>query len=228
MSIAEASPETGIVNGDYIPLPKARPVYSYYRKPDGDVTVAVVSPMERLAFIEEGWTPLKYPNFDMTTGYAADHPFEALFISGGAHELSRKQCIEIGFHINPPTIPRCRRLLDQNHKKHHPTCYPAITIDLPQVADAESFKCRICEKVFPIEGARRRHENVGHKPEKASMATGTALAEALAIALRPIMSKINRTDLKGVTFSKTQIEVLKKAGIEVDSIGEKDNGDNQS
>lgn len=206
---------TDVLEQDPVQLTqKARPVYGYYRKPNGDIGVNVTSPMERLKYITEGWTPLpQYGLFDMTTGYAADHPFEALFMHGGAHELSARQCLANGFHVKTPQYPRCKTMLSQNHKKHGPTCLPLIDVELPQIAGAETFPCDMCETVLPSARVKNKHERISHKQEKSNSGIGDAIAKALAQALGKGPGAIDLDALKGVTFTKSQTDALVKAGV---------------
>ena len=161
-----------------------RPTYGYYRQPNGWITVAAVTDLEELKYRREGWEPLpQYGRFQMAHEYAADHPLEALFMQGGAHELPIDQVIESGFHLNPPVVPSCRQLLTQNHARHDAACMRgARPVDFPQLEgwDGESFQCRFCDRPpFPTEKARGQHEGVMHKDEKSDIRTGQTLADAL-------------------------------------------------
>src|ERR1051325_11083689 len=79
--------------------------YLYFRQPNGDVTFADAGyglhggGFERLKRMNEGWTPLdEYGRFNINH-YTLSHPFEVLFLRGGARELSLKQIEAEGFDL---------------------------------------------------------------------------------------------------------------------------------
>jgi len=216
---------TEVLEQDPTEIGQSQPIYGYYIKADGWVTVGVTSPMERLHFIEEGWKYLsQYGLFDMTTGYAANNPFELLFIRGGAKEMPLEQVIESGFHVKTPTIPRCKLALNQNHKKHRPSCWPAIEVEFPQLANGKPpvYPCSFdtCPRFqpgqeFPTSAARTNHETVMHKEERLAIRTGTILGDNLLRGFgRKVPGDTSVLDILGnVGLTVKQKEALKAAGI---------------
>ena len=219
----------------------AKPQFGYYRQPNGYITVAVTSPMERLAYLEEGYVHLRtYGNFDMTTDYAANHPFELLFINGGAKEMPEAQVVELGFNIHPPKIPRCRQAISQYHKGHRGACFPMLIVAFPQVNSHESYPCRFSEcsryleeNAFPTIAGRDQHENVMHKEEKGDIKTGEAIGEAIISGLiqgkvinsqqasaqvKTTPATISLIDaLKTIQFTPEQLKQMADLGIQVGS-----------
>jgi len=101
---------------------RVQPNYGYYRQPNGWITMSVVTQLEELQYRREGWTPLsQYGRFEMSSVYEANHPFEALFMQGGAVEMCLEQIVELGYHLNPPIMPSCGRVLHQYHRAHDET-----------------------------------------------------------------------------------------------------------
>ena len=177
----------------------ARPTYGYYRQSNKWITVSVVTELEELRYRREGWEPLpQYGRFDMTTVYAANHPLEALFIKGGAKELCLEQIIDSGFHLNPPLVPVCGRLLTKFHRGHEPACLVgAEPVHFPQLDGQhyEGYQCRFCDRPqFPTERAREQHEGVMHKDEKSDIRTGETLAASLLKGLKPESAEPRATD----------------------------------
>jgi hypothetical protein len=126
---------------------------------------------------------------EMNTEYAADHPFEVLFMFGGAKEMPVDQIIGMAFHLNPPVVPSCGRRLNQNHKHHSRACWAnAQPVSFPQLTDSpEGLPCRFCDRPpFPTEAARQQHEAVMHKDERGEIRTGEVLAEALVRGLKGV------------------------------------------
>jgi len=162
--------------------------YGYYRQPDGWITVSPMAAIDLARYEEEGWTPLRQYGFmEMNTEYAADHPFEALFMFGGAKEMPAAQIIGMAFHLNPPVVPSCGRRLDQNHKHHNRACWvDAQPVSFPQLTDPPKGQpCRFCERPpFPTESAREQHEAVMHKDQRGEIRTGEVLADALVRGLK--------------------------------------------
>ena len=207
------------------PIKRVKPVYGYYRQPNGWITVSVTSPMEKLAYLEEGWQLLPYGVFDMTTGYTADHPFELLFINGGAKELPVDQVIAMGFHYKPPKIPRCRMAIDQRHKKHKPSCFPFVPVQFPQLegVDAREWLCNfdtcgrsVAGDGFPTNAAKNQHESVMHREEKNNIRTGQVLAESLLRGFgRAPMDKSVLDILKDAGLTVSQKKALAAAGVSV-------------
>lgn len=166
---------------------QAKPTYGYYRQPNGWITVSPATDLEELKYRREGWEALtRYGRIEMSTEYAADHPLEALFMFGGAHELSVEQIIESALHLNPPLVPRCRQPLNQFHKRHTAPCWQgAEAVSFPQLeSPPPGLNCRFCDRVLPTEEARSQHESVMHQKEKAEIRSGEALATSLVQGLR--------------------------------------------
>ena len=129
----------------------------------------------------------QYGFMEMNSEYAADHPFEVLFMFGGAKEMPVEQIIGMGFHLNPPLVPSCGRRLDQNHKHHNRGCWVgAEPVSFPQLVEPpDGLPCRFCERPpFPTEAARNQHEAVMHKEEKGEIRSGQVMADSLAQALK--------------------------------------------
>lgn len=166
-----------------------RPTFGYYRQPNGWITVSPITDLEQLAYIKEGWQPLsKYGAVEMTSAYMAEHPFELLFLRGGASEMPIDQVIGLGFAMNPPIVPSCGRRIDQFHKLHNANCWDdAKPVNFPQLEglDIVSFPCTLCSRVLPTTKARDQHESVAHKDEKGDIRTGEVLAAAMVKGLRP-------------------------------------------
>ena len=217
----------------------AKPIFGYYRQPNGYITVSVTSPMERLRYLEEGYVYLKdYGAFDMTTEYSANHPFELLFIKGGAKEMPEAQVVELGFNIHPPKIPRCRQAISQYHKGHRGACFPTIPVAFPHVTSRESFPCRFSEcnrfleeNAFPTLAGRDQHEGLMHKEAKGDIKTGEAIGEAIISGLiqgkvvsaasgnaqvKTTPATISFIDaLKSIEFTPEQIKQMSALGIKV-------------
>ena len=160
----------------------AKPTYSYYRQANGWITASPATEMEELKYRREGWTPLpQYGRFQFNSKYIADHPLEMLLMMGGAHELPYEQVIEMGFHLNPPRVPSCRKLPTQFHPAHNAACWvSAQTAQFPQLTGTEEgFSCRFCPAVKPTQKARDQHEGVAHKDEASSIRTGEVMADSM-------------------------------------------------
>lgn len=168
-------------------VPQVALTHGYYRQPNGWITVSPVTELEELRYRREGWEPLPaYGRVEMVSEYAVDHPLEALFMFEGARELSLEQIIESGLHLNPPVVPTCGTVLNQNHKRHTELCWrDAKPVTFPQLEEVpEGFQCRFCERnPFPTDKARDQHEGVMHKDEKSDIRTGQTLADSLVEGL---------------------------------------------
>lgn len=173
-----------------MPIETKGGLWGYYRQPNGWITVAITTEIETVHYIKEGWTPLpQYGGVEMTSKYAADHPFEPLFIAGGAKELSIEQIRETGLYLDPPLVPACGRRLSQYHKRHAPECWRgAKPVVFPQLEglDLEPARCRHCDNEYPTEAARDQHETVSHKESQGDIKMGEALGQALAQALQTV------------------------------------------
>ena len=169
---------------------RIKPVYGYYRQPNGWIKPAVVTALEELKYRREGWEPLpQYGRFDMNSGYAADNPLELLLIKGGAKELCEDQIRQQGLYMNPPMLPTCRQALTQFHVRHSPECWvgakPVVFPQVAQMTDLGPFECRFCGIPKPTQQARSQHESVMHKEEKGDIRTGETLAAGLVEGLKP-------------------------------------------
>ncbi len=220
---------TDVLEYDPPETAQVKPIFGYYKQPNGWVTVAVTSPMERLYYLEEGWTYLRqYGLFDMNGGYTADHPLELLFINGGAKELPLDQVIEMGFHVKAPQIPRCRMAITQNHKKHNTRCFPMVDVVFPQLEDVrtEVYPCfdESCRRSqpgqeFPTLAAKKNHEAVMHKEDKSNMGLGKVLAESLlkGMGKQPVSGEGALSVLVDAGLTMAQRKALAEAGFNVGS-----------
>ena len=167
-----------------------RPTYGYYRQSNGWITFSTITRLEKLKYVERGWQPLDlYGQFDATP-YTLNHPFEALFMFGGAHELPVDQVIQTGLYMDPPLVPTCGSHLTQYHRSHSQPCWVgAKAVEFPQLEGVDlpgPFECSFCEKVLPTVAAREQHQSVAHKEDQGHIQTGhslgTSLGEVLAQA----------------------------------------------
>ena len=213
---------------DQLATGKIKPSYGYYRQPNGWITVSPAAELDELHYRRRRWEPLiQYGRFEMSTPYAANHPLEALFMLGGAHELSREQIIESGLHLNPPLIPSCRTPANQYHPQHNANCMSGATpVVFPQLTaeDMVAYPCRFCEASKPTEKARNQHETVMHKDEKSDIRTGQALSDGnkelisgLINVLRPGSPESDESNvlkvLESVGLNKGQRRALEEAGL---------------
>lgn len=220
----------------------AKPNFGYYKQPNGYITVSQISPMERLRYLEEGWTWMReYGSFDMTSEYTASNPFELLFMNGGAGEMPVEQIMELGFNIHPPMIPRCRQGISQYHKGHRRNCFPRVPVTFPQIMTKESFPCRFSscnrsqpENAFPSEAGRNQHESVMHKEETGNIRTGEALGDNIVKGLaalfggqKPQMApqaKVTPASiplleaLGKIEFTSEQLEQMAAMGIKLEKV----------
>lgn len=164
---------------------RIQPTYGYYRQSNGWITVSPITRLERVRYIEEGWTHLQqYGAFDMSP-YVAAHPFEALFMFGGVEEMPVEQVIQTGLYLDPPLLPRCRQHLTQFHRGHGPGCWMGATrVVFPQLAKADPsligpFLCDFCDRQMATIQAREQHQSVAHKELLNNLRAGRSLAEAL-------------------------------------------------
>lgn len=173
---------------------KIRPTYGYYRQPDGWITASPMTDMDELKYRRGGWEPLtRYGYFEMSTDWAANHPLEALFMRGGARELSEDQIIQQGLYMDPPLVPTCRQPLNQDHKRHVYECManakPVVFPQLKHRTDLGPFACTFgCGREFPTTAARDQHASVMHAPEKSDERTGESLATALTKGLSGVLA----------------------------------------
>lgn len=194
---------------------RIQPTFGYYRQPNGWITVSPITRMERLKYTEEGWQYLeKYGVFDMTT-YTANHPFEGLFMFGGAGEMSAEQVIATGLYIDPPLVPRCRQHLTQFHRSHTRDCWVGATrVEFPQLANVPQgvlgpFVCDFCKRKLPTAEARQQHQSVAHSKELGNITTGRSLGDSLAAALSGVKPIAQATE-PGLDELKARIAQLEK------------------
>ena len=168
-------------------LPKTSPTFCYYRQPNGWITRSPSTSLEELKYRRDGWEPLKgYGSFEMSTGYAAEHKFELLFMLGGAHELCDEQIIAEGIYMDTSNVPVCRLPFAQHHPHHTPDCWVgAKPVVLPQLGRLKQqgllgpFSCRFCDREFAEAKGRDQHSGVMHQEQQGQERTGEVLAEAL-------------------------------------------------
>ena len=168
---------------------RIQPTFGYYRQPNGWITISPNTRLERLKYVEQGWTYLDaYGAFDMTA-YTASHPLEGLFMFGGAKEMSVEQILQTGLYIDPPLVPRCRQHLTQFHRAHRAACWNgAVKVEFPQLANVPAaligpFVCEFCKRKLPTVEARQQHQSVVHEEQLGNIQTGGSLGKALADAL---------------------------------------------
>lgn len=193
---------------------RIRPTYGYYRKSDGWIAPAVITRLERLRHIEQGWQHLEqYGSFDMSP-YVANHTLEGLFMFGGAKELSVDQIIKMGFHLNPPIVPVCRQHMTQFHRAHTPECWRgARPVEFPQLAGVAPERlrphpCEFCERVSPTPEAKRQHQQVAHKDELNNLQAGRSLATAIALNTTPAGPAAPADQSAEIAMLKQQLAAL--------------------
>jgi len=168
---------------------RIRPTFGYYRQKNGWITISPVTRLEQLKYIEEGWQYLaKYGAFDMGV-YSASHPFEALFMFGGANEMPVEQVIQMGLYMDPPLVPTCRQHLTQFHRAHTEVCWRGATrVVFPQLESVPKerlgpFPCDFCTRHLPTLEARSQHQRVAHQEEKTNIQLGKTLGASISAAL---------------------------------------------
>ena len=190
---------------------RIQPTFGYYRQPNGWITISPITRLEKLRYVEHGWVSLDaYGAFDMGA-YTANHPFEGLFMFGGAKEMSVDQILQTGLYIDPPLVPRCRQHLTQFHRSHTANCWRgAQRVEFPQLADVPKeligpFICDFCNRKMPTAQAREQHQSVAHTEPLGDVRTGTSLGKALAEA----MNKVN-APVAPAPAMPSQDELLKR------------------
>lgn len=171
---------------------RIQPTFGYYRQPNGWLTAQTVTRLEKVRREERGSKHLQeYGAFDMTP-YVANHNFEGLFMFGGAKEMAIDQIIQLGFHLNPPMVPTCRRHITQHHRSHMKACWQgARPVEFPQLKGVpeerlQPYRCEFCPKVLPTPEARQQHQQVAHAKELNNMQAGKSLASALQTKTAPV------------------------------------------
>ena len=200
---------------------RIQPTFGYYRQPNGWITISPNTRLERLKYTEEGWTYLaQYGAFDMTA-YTANHPFEGLFMFGGAKELLLDQVVKTGLYMNPPLVPRCRQHLTQFHRSHTQACWMGATkVVFPQLegidmAQLWQFPCGFCERGLPTRQALEQHQSVAHAKPLGNIQMGKSLGDALSDSMKkssPVEADPERAALleRIAVLEKEQAETLRK------------------
>lgn len=165
---------------------RIQPTFGYYRQPNGWITISPSTQMDRMKYTEEGWTYLEaYGTFDMTA-YTAGHPFEGLFMFGGAKEMPTEQVLQTGLYIDPPLVPTCKQHLTQYHRAHTRECWRrAEKVEFPQLAKVPKeligpFVCDFCQRKLPTPAAREQHQSVAHAKPLGDVRLGRALGDTLS------------------------------------------------
>lgn len=146
--------------------------HMYWRKDDGRITVGYTDDMTQLRNLKNQWVPLpQYGAFQLTAQFS-DHPFETLFIRGGAKELPREQIMEQGFDHSPPLVPTCglaagEPLPSGRRHAHSAVCWvKAKGVKFPQLRGtqvaAEPYRCQFCSGKYPTPEAVDQHTQVMH------------------------------------------------------------------
>ena len=177
---------------------RIQPTFGYYRQPNGWITISPVTRLEQLKYTEEGWEYLEaYGAFDVTA-YTVNHPFESLFMFGGAKEMSVDQVIQTGLYFDPPLVPQCKQHLTQYHRSHSVACWRgAKKVEFPQLADVPKdmigpFVCDFCKRKMPTREALDQHQGVAHSKPLGNIqmgrSLGTSLAEVIGNRQMPVTS----------------------------------------
>jgi hypothetical protein len=169
----------------------------YCRMPSGEVVACDSSDTELMKKIKRGWVALNdYGQFG-SSAYYMDHPYEPLFQSGGAREMSPSQVIELGYHLRPPLVPTCDRHVGdgKDHLAHtgapgasspkaqgcwrgaRPVVFPQLaSVELP----ADPGECEFCGRDdFPTERALKQHQDVMHNDRRQQQQLGEAIVSGL-------------------------------------------------
>ena len=182
--VSQVSQEAEIALGRHI-----QPTFGYYRQPNGWITISPITPLERVKYVSEGWEYLgQYGAFDMTS-YTANHPFESLFMFGGAKEMTADQIIKTGLYIDPPLVPTCKQHLTQFHRGHIAACWRgAKAVEFPQLVEVPQeligpFMCDFCDRKMPTRVALNQHQSVAHTEPLGNIQLGKSLGDTIATAM---------------------------------------------
>lgn len=156
----------------------------YFRRNDGsEIFSKDADGLELVKMIRRGHQPLEqYGQFGSSV-YYMDHPFEALFQAGGAHEMPVEQVIALGYAVSPPVVPTCGRHVGdaKDHLVHrgHPGgrnprergCWQgARPVHFPQLEGIVlegPFECEHCERIdLPTRAALEQHQRVMHGDQR--------------------------------------------------------------
>ena len=168
----------------------------FYRQPNGWITSGPIGKANsrKHAYRDQGWEPLDaYGRFDLID-YYVDHPLEVLLIRGGAEELPIEQVVALGWHLRPPTLPRCGVQLGADHKnrvnrpKHYQLCWdgaqPAVFPQLEGQEFESPSPCEYCDRDdFATDKARSQHIRVLHRDEVKEIATAREMAKGMQEAV---------------------------------------------
>lgn len=188
----------GGVPADFLVAGNSIGDYIYYRQPNGWLTVNEFgkgnSIMHR--YQDEGWVPLmrQYGAFDFPKEYYVHHPFEVLFLRGGAHEMPIAQIKALGYDRNPPLLPRCNLALGAEHSKptgrplHYDRCWMgARPVQFPQLEGVDLERvpiCEFCERDdFATKKGREQHMRVMHVEELREISTAREMAKGMREAV---------------------------------------------
>lgn len=186
--------------------------YQYYRQPNGWIDFGQIGKTRSYEkqYMTGGYQPLggpmaailgnaDYGVFDLQP-YYLQHPHEVLFQRGGAHELPAEQVIALGYHLNPPLIPRCGLQVGAEHKAasggmsrnglHLGVCWAgAQSAQFPQLAGRKAEEpgaCPFCDRAnFPAAPARTQHIRVMHRDDMREMSLADAIVRGVQIAQGP-------------------------------------------
>ncbi|MGH8359324.1 MAG: hypothetical protein ACRESF_17710 [Pseudomonas sp.] len=154
---------------------------------------------EKIKRVREGYKPLDAYGAFKVQPYHQDHPFEVLFVRGGAKDMPLQQVIDQGFYFRPPLIPRCGATFGEtghppNRKtlRHTERCWQgATTVVFPQLTGSTveeregPYACKWCAdetgepKLFARQRGLRQHESVVHLDEIGSDRLGAQLIKGL-------------------------------------------------
>lgn len=198
----------GGVPADFLTTGSGVGDYIYFRQPNGWLTVAPVgkNSIDLHQYQDEGWAPLReYGGFDFPREYYTNHPFEVLFLRGGAHEMPVEQIKALGFDRRPPLLPRCTLALGDEHHAvtrrmvHFARCWMgAQPVAFPQLAGTTPVavpKCEFCEREdFTSAKGREQHMRVLHIDELREIAAAREMSRGFEKAI----GKLNMSNAAGV------------------------------
>lgn len=156
----------------------------YFRRNDGsEIFAADAGGLELVKKIRRGHQPLEEYGQFASSVYYMDHPFEALFQAGGAHEMPVDQVLALGYATNPPLVPTCGRHVGdaKDHLAHRGNpngrnvrergCWqgarPVAFPQLEGVVIEGPFSCEHCEREdLPTRAALSQHQLVMHSDQR--------------------------------------------------------------
>lgn len=142
--------------------------YMYYRCPNGEIQYAPADVSHRSNFSEEGRQPLRQYGAFEWNWITARHPFDQLFLNGGAKEFTVEQIILMGWHKTPPTVTNNLGAL--------------VPVKFPQLdgVDIPDFSCDYCDHGVYTKEGRANHMKVAHKEELEAERMSGAIASGLS------------------------------------------------